>query len=190
VVAVHGQRDRPEWACSGWRAVTKGRAFIVCPEGVAVGAHATGGYYWPSTTAVGRAVDRAVDAVRARFGAYVEDGPMVYAGFSAGVIYGSGFVRDAGERFPLLMLSEGGYDELASPSFAKRFRASGGRRVLLGCSSGGCAATYERARKLLDAAGVAARVNDAGNVGHNLDAPVVRSLQRDWPWLVEGEPGW
>jgi len=115
---------------------------------------------------------------------------MVYAGFSAGVIYGAGMLRDEGTRFPLLMLSEGGYDELAEFSFGARYHKSGGQRVLLGCSTGGCAPRMEQARKLLEKAGVPARLNDAGHLGHNLDSRVVTSLRRDWPWLVEGASGW
>jgi hypothetical protein len=187
MVAVHGAGDRPEWACGGWRGVTEARSFIVCPQGAPA---ADGRFYWPSTATLRGVIDRALDASRARFGACVLEGPMVYAGFSAGVIYGAGVLRDEGARFPLLMLSEGGYDELADASFGVRFRKSGGQRVLLGCSTGGCAPKMEQARRLLEKAGVPARLNDAGHLGHNLDSRVVTSLQRDWPWLVEGAPGW
>jgi hypothetical protein len=108
----------------------------------------------------------------------------------ADVIYGAGMLRDEGARFPLPMLSEGGYDELADASFATRFRKIGGQRVLLGCSTGGCAPKMEPARRLLEKAGVPARLNDAGHLGNDLDSRVVTSLQRDWPWLGEGAPGW
>jgi hypothetical protein len=187
MVAVHGAGDRPEWACGGWRGVTEARSFIVCPQGAPT---RDGRFYWPSTARLRAIIDRAIDACHARFGPYVLDGPMVYAGFSAGVIYGAGMLRDEGARFPFLMLSEGGYDELADASFAARFRRSGGQRVLLGCSTGGCAPKLERARTLLERAGVPARLNNAGNVGHNLDSRVVTSLRRDWPWLVDSAPGW
>jgi hypothetical protein len=187
MVAVHGAGDRPEWACGGWRGVTEARSFIVCPQGTPT---ADGRFYWSSTAKLRTVIDRALDASRTRFGKYLLEGPMVYAGFSAGVIYGTGMLRDDGARFPLLMLSEGGYDELTDASFAERFRKSGGQRVLLGCSTGGCAPRLDRARKVLEKAGVAARLNDAGHLGHNLDSRVVTSLRRDWPWLVEGAPGW
>jgi hypothetical protein len=187
MVAVHGAGDRPEWACGGWRGVTNARSFIVCPQGTPT---ADGRFYWPSTAKLRSVIDGALLASRARYGNYLLDGPMVYAGFSAGVIYGTGMLRDDGARFPLLMLSEGGYDELADASFAARFRMSGGQRVLLGCSTGGCAPRLDRARTLLEKAGIPARLNDAGHLGHNLDSRVVTSLQRDWPWLVEGAPGW
>ena len=33
VVALHGGSDRPEWACSAWRSISEGHAFVVCPRG-------------------------------------------------------------------------------------------------------------------------------------------------------------
>jgi hypothetical protein len=89
------------------------------------------------------------------------------------------------------MASEGGYDQLTDPSFARAFAKGGGRRVLLGCSThGGCPDRYRDASRLLAGAGVEARVNDAGNLGHTLDGRVIASLKKDWPWLVDGAPGW
>ncbi len=65
------------------------------------------------------------------------------------------------------------------------------RAFLLGCSTGaGCTTKMGEARRLFERAGVDARVNDAGWIAHNLNDPVVRSLKRDWPWLVAGAPGW
>jgi hypothetical protein len=46
------------------------------------------------------------------------------------------------------------------------------------------------ARRLLDRAGVETRLNDAGMVGHSLNAEVIRSLRQDWTWLVRGQDGW
>ncbi len=116
---------------------------------------------------------------------------MTYAGFSAGAIYGVGFVlRDPG-RFPMVMMSEGGYAQLTDASFARTFARGGGRRVLLGCSTGGgCLSKFNEAAASLRSSAVQARVNDAGRIAHNLNGDVVRSLHRDWPWLVAGQEGW
>jgi predicted esterase len=188
MVAVHGAGDRPEWACGGWRGVARAYPFIVCPEGAPTGDDR---FYWLSTKELQRRVDGAVAAVRERFGGYVSNAPMVYAGFSAGAIYGASLVRDEADRFPTIAMSEGGYEELTDPTFAVRFHANGGRRVLLGCSTGpGCVARLSEARRLFERAGVEARVNDAGAVGHNLNAEVVQSLRRDWSWLVQDREGW
>jgi hypothetical protein len=187
MVASHGAGDRPEWACGGWRGVTSAYPFIVCPQGAPA---SDGRFYWQSTAHLTRVVDKALVALRARFGSYVADGPMLYAGFSAGVIYGASLARDRAAEFPTLMLSEGGYDQLADPSFAALFKKKGGRRVLLGCSTWGCPAKMKEALRLFQRAGVDARLNDAGPLGHNLDGRVVQSLEKDWAWLVDGSPAW
>jgi hypothetical protein len=188
MVAVHGSGDRPDWACGEWRGVTDAYPFIVCPEG----SPSRGDRYaWGSSAQIQKIIDLALPALRARFGAYVMDGPMLYAGFSAGVIYGAGVVRRDPSAFPRLMLSEGGYDQLDDPAFAKAFATGGGRRVLLGCSThGSCITGYGGAKRLLERAGVDVRLNDAGNLGHTLEARVTASLRTDWPWLVEGAKGW
>jgi predicted esterase len=188
MIAAHGAGDRPEWACGGWRGVTDAFPFIVCPQGTPT---KDGRFYWRSTAQLDGLVERAVVALRDRFGAYVSKAPMLYAGFSAGAIYGAAMVREKAAQFPVLMLSEGGYDQLTVPTFAAEFKKNGGHRVLLGCSTGaGCVKKLGEAQRLLEHSGVEARVNDAGWVGHNLNAEVVRSLQKDWPWLVRGQEGW
>jgi hypothetical protein len=188
MVAAHGAGDRPEWACGSWRGVTNAYPFIICPRGTATG---DGRYYWSSSEQLGKVVDRAVSALRARYGPYVAEGPMVYAGFSAGAIYGTSLVRDRAADFPVAIFAEGAYGQLADPSFGTRFKRNGGRRVLLACSTGGgCLGRFEPAAKLLERAGVQARLNDAGRIGHNLNDDVVRSLRQALPWLVSDCAGW
>jgi hypothetical protein len=188
MIAMHGNGDRPDWACGEWRGVTNAYPFIVCPQGSPSGADR---FAWGSSAQIKRIIDLALPALRARFGDYVQTGPMIYAGFSAGVIYGAGVIKASPSAFPRLMLSEGGYDQLVDPGFAKVFATHGGQRVLLGCSThGSCPGSYRDAKKLLERAGVEVRINDAGNLGHTLDARVTTSLKKDWPWLVEGAEGW
>jgi len=188
MVAAHGAGDRPEWACGAWRGVTQAYPFIICPRGTPTG---DGRYYWSSTAELARVVDRAIVALRERFGAYVAPGPMLYAGFSAGAIYGAAFVRDRAADFPVILFAEGGYDQVADPRFAAQFKKNGGRRALLGCSTGaGCLGRFRQAAKVFERAGVRTRVNDAGFIGHNLRDEVVQSLRKDLPWLVSDAVGW
>jgi predicted esterase len=188
VVAAHGAGDRAEWACGAWRGVTDAYPFIVCPQGSATGRET---YYWPSTDYLQKVIDLALAALRLHFGEYVGDGPMTYVGFSAGAIYGAALLTKAPTRFPLAMMSEGGYAQLTEEHFAQAYARGGGRRVLLGCSTGGgCLAKFGEAERQLKRAGVEARINDAGMVAHNLNGTVVTSLRRDWPWLVDGQSGW
>src|SRR5271156_4747625 len=58
---------------------------------------------------------------------------------SPGAIYGAALVREGADRFPAIAMSEGGYEQLTDPTFARRFHANGGRRVLLGCDERGAA---------------------------------------------------
>lgn len=188
MVAAHGAGDRPEWACGAWRGITESHPFVVCPQGAPLG---NGTFYWRSTEHLAETVELALAALRARFGSYVLEGPMVYAGFSAGAIYGAGLVMREPSRFPIVMMSEGGYDQLTDARFARAFARGRGQRVLFGCSTGGrCREKFRVAARLLGDAGIEARVNDAGNVGHNLNMEAVASLRRDWPWLVEKAVGW
>ncbi len=188
VVAVHGAGDHPGWACAGWRGVADGFPFVVCPQGTPTG---RGTYYWRSTEDLGAVIDLALAAVRERFAPYVVEGPMTYAGFSAGAIYGAPFVARNAARFPSVVMSEGGYSQLGEPTFARTFAKGGGQRVLLGCSTGEhCRSKFRAAARLLAAAGIDARINDAGAVGHNLNGEAVASLRKDWPWLVRDLPGW
>lgn len=188
VVAVHGAGDHPGWACAGWRGVADGFPFVVCPQGTPTG---NGTYYWRSTEDLGAVIELALAAVRERFAAYVVEGPMTYAGFSAGAIYGAPFVARNAARFPSVVMSEGGYSQLGESGFARAFAKGGGKRVLLGCSTGEhCRGKFRAAARLLAAAGIDARINDAGSVGHNLNGEAVASLRTDWPWLVSERPGW
>jgi pimeloyl-ACP methyl ester carboxylesterase len=191
VVALHGGGDRPEWACGEWRGVMNGYAFIVCPRGPGV-VHSSGAssLYWSSHADTKARVARALAATRDRFGAYVADGPIVLAGFSMGATEAAALASEAPSEYPRLVLVEGAYRIAPTTSFAAKY-ARGGQRVLFGCTTlGGCAATLDGAASLLARRGVAARVNVAGTNQHGMWDTVVRSFRRDWPWLVEGAPGW
>jgi len=80
VVGVHGSGDRPDWSCAEWRNVVDAYAFVVCPHGSAFG----GAFAWSTVEQLDKRVIAAIAAVRARYGAYVHDGPAIYAGFSKG----------------------------------------------------------------------------------------------------------
>ena len=90
MIAVHGGGDRPDWACGEWRGVTNAYPFIVCPQGSPPGSDR---FAWGSTAQIQKIIDLALPALRARFSDYMAEGPMLYAGFYAGVIYGAGVVR-------------------------------------------------------------------------------------------------
>jgi hypothetical protein len=88
-------------------------------------------------------------------------------------------------------LAEGAYETTREPGFAAAFAHTGGRRVLLGCTTYGvCEPSFRSALAHLGRAKVDARLNHAGNQGHGLSARATWSLRQDWPWFVEGAQGW
>jgi hypothetical protein len=183
VVAIHGRNDVPERSCSQWRAVFGPRPFIVCPRG----AEATRGYAW---TGGGRqvrdAVDRLLDAAAGRYGAHLDRAHRIYAGFSQGAIVAGPVICDS-EEYPFAILQEGFPDDLAKQCGAKPGKV---RRVILGCSQGGCSSPRQSLGAALARDSVDARVNDAGVQGHVINGVIVASLKKDLPWLLEGAPEW
>jgi predicted esterase len=180
VVAVHGAGDRPEWSCGGWRLASLTNAFVVCPQGSPSSAQT---FAWASPKLLGERVDAAVTAARGKFGEYVEPGAMIFAGFSQGATFAEPFLRKNAARFPIVILAEGGYATARSPSFARAFRAAGGRRVVLVCGSPNCFASAVLSKKVLETAGVEAMVVGDAKAGHNLNERMQKALQAAWPEL-------
>ncbi len=196
LVAVHGNFDRPEWTCSVWGEVSDGYPFVVCPRGQQRKDAPRGDERWTyagSDTAA-REIDRTLTATRERWGAHVNDGPAVYAGFSLGAILGVPIIGANPARFPRAILVEGGHDgwtDARAASFAKGARDAGFTpRVLFVCAQNGCVADATPARRTLLKHGVETEIVSAGNVGHRYDGPVAAMAKSRFAWMVEGLPGW
>lgn len=193
VVGVHGAGDRPDWACSEWRAIFGPTPFIVCPRGGGLGGAGAGrpaSYAWSSREHVERAIEAALAEVKRRYPDHLAlDAPRVYAGFSQGARIGAEVVARAPDVYPFAIFLEG-LGDVRSPSFTRPFHDRGGRRLLLACSQRGCAASRQLAARALTEAKVSSRVVDAGPVGHVVNAPVIEALRREVPWLLEGDPSW
>lgn len=178
VVAVHGAGDRPEWSCGGWRMAAQLSSFVVCPRGVAMTAQTFG---WSSSQQLADRVEAAVARARALFGAYVSEGPMIYAGFSQGATLAEPFLRAQAARFPIAILAEGGYESASSSAFARAFRQAGGRRVVLVCGGVGCFQRAPLSRAVLERAGIEVLVVGDALAGHNLNQRMQQALQSAWP---------
>jgi hypothetical protein len=183
VVGVHGRNDRPEWACGEWRGVTDARPFVLCPHGVPADAPTGLGLAFAGSERTRREIDAGLAALKARFGAYVADGPMIYAGFSLGAILGVAIVADDPARFPIAVLGEGGQTEW-TPARMDAFAKGGGRRVLFVCSTESCEVETARPLAALARAGVQVRLVSAGHIGHQVDDRVVATVRAAWPWVV------
>lgn len=187
MIAVHGAGDRPEWACGGWRLASQAFAFVVCPQGSPSGGDR---FSWPSPAAISRVIDLTLPALRARFGPYVAQGPMIYAGFSLGAGLAEPILLARASEFPLAIFAEGGYRTLENAAFARRYAERGGRRVMIVCGSPSCDAHGRRARAHLERAGLEVLTSGDTSSGHNLNEPMQRALRETWPELVRGLTGW
>jgi predicted esterase len=178
VVGVHGAGDRPEWSCGGWRLASQASSFVVCPRGSAL---TTDKFAWSSPQQLAQRVERAVSRTRELFGAHVDSGPMIYAGFSQGATLAEPLLRQHAARFPIAILAEGGYQTASSPAFARAFREAGGRRVVLVCGSASCFQRSRLSKGVLERAGVEVLVVGDPGAGHNLNGRMQQALQRAWP---------
>jgi predicted esterase len=185
VLGVHGAGDRPEWSCGGWRLASQVSAFVACPRGSPHGDR----FAWASSRQLGQRVEAAVNRTRARFGAYVDPGPMIFAGFSQGATLAEPLLREQAARFPIAILAEGGYQTANSKAFARAYREAGGRRVVLVCGTPPCFRSARSAMKVLMGAGLETLVVGDEKAGHNLNQRMQQALQAAWPQIVAPLPG-
>jgi hypothetical protein len=90
---------------------------------------------------------------------------------------------DHGKAFPSLILTEGGQREWSASS-ARRFRDSGGRRVLFVCGGKSCRDAATASARLLEKAGVAARVEHVPHGGHTDAGAVGKRLDETFAWSL------
>jgi hypothetical protein len=186
VVGVHGAGDRPDWSCSEWQAVTAGWAFVVCPVGVPHPSYANT-FVWGSPEAIAKSADRAVAALKARYGAWVDDGPLVYGGWSQGATLASHVIAARPGTYDRAVLVEIGHTSIDARQVAASLVGGGVRRAVVSCSSWPCrtfARDFEGAARRR---GLPVAVNDVGLRGHWFDAPVFQTLGPKFVWMVEDE---
>ena len=187
MIALHGGGDRPDWACGEWRGMTNAYAFLVCPRGPGA---SDSGLGWSSPEDTKARIARAVAATKAMFGSWIEDVPFVIAGFSMGATQAALLAKSDPKTYPRVAISESAYAPEPAMAFAASWPKGGGERALFSCTTIGCEATYRRAARLVASQGAPSRLNIAGTNQHGIWDVVVRSVRRDWPWLVEGAAGW
>lgn len=88
------------------------------------------------------------------------------------------------------MLGESAYSNASAMAFGAPWALGGGERVVFLCTTPGCEAPYRAAARNAARGPVTVRLNIAGTREHGIFEEVVRSMRRDWPWLVQGAPGW
>jgi hypothetical protein len=186
VVGVHGAGDRPDWSCSEWQAVTAGWAFVVCPIGVPHPAYPNT-FVWGSAESIAKSAEKAVAALRSRYGAWMDDGPLVYGGWSQGASLASAVIASRPGAYDRAVLVELGHTPLDASAVAAGIVAGGVRHAVVSCSSWPCrtfAKDFEGAARRRH---LAVRVNDVGLRGHWFDEPVFRTLGPQFVWMFEEE---
>jgi hypothetical protein len=195
VLATHGNYDRPEWQCEVWRGIIGNRAFILCPRGISRPDSPSADdvrFTYVNNKELEKEIDAGLSALGARYAAWIDRGPILYTGFSLGAIMGVAIgSRGTGpERYPRMVLVEGGHDKWSAAN-VKAFTAPGGaRRILFACGQPGCAQVARRAATQLEKAGVAARVVHGEGVGHSYDGPVAAQVKASLEWVIEGDARW
>jgi predicted esterase len=191
VIALHGDLDKPEWACATWRSATEGYPFILCPRGthhVDYPKMDIWTFAWLQTTR--KEIETAVKAARERYGAYISDGPVVLAGFSLGAVMAAHLMRESPAEFPVGILAEGSTLRDWSPILAKLYGDGGGKRVLFACSQKDCRNQTMTALDWFDQSGVTTSIAYAGNLGHVFGPELSEAIRAKWDWLTDGDARW
>lgn len=194
-VVTHGNWGGPQWDCPLWRGIVGADVFILCPRGVPrpdqppPSSPAETAYTYDSAKTLAAEIDAGLAALRARFGAWVDDGPALYAGCSRGAFLGATIAAEDAARFPRIALVEGGHDPW-TPANVKRFAEGGGKRVLFTCGQGACYQAANAKARLLRAAGVEAKIAYAPFMGHLCHDRVAEETKRALPWLFAGDARW
>lgn len=190
VVGVHGAGDRADWSCSAWREVTAAWAFVVCPEAKRAHPDSTERsrtYVWGSSAAVASQADRAVAALRARYGAWIADGPLLYGGWSQGATLASEVVASRPGLYDRVALVEIGHTPLDPAVVAASLAGAGVRRAVVSCSSYACRSFAQGFERAARRRGLPTQTNDVGIRRHWFDEPVFRTLGPKLVWMVEEE---
>ena len=192
LVAVHGNFDRPEWQCQVWRGIVGDRGFVLCPRGVARTDSPSPDdvrFTFESGVKMAAELDAGRKALAERFPDWVDDGPIVYTGFSLGAITGVAYLlRDPADT-PRAVLTEGSHDRWTFAA-ASAFASKGGARVLFACGQPSCMSMSRSVAKLLSAKKVDARVVHGEGVGHSYDGKVADAIATELAWLFEGDARW
>jgi hypothetical protein len=188
LVAAHGRDDYPQPLCEMWRGIVGDRAFVVCPTGIP-SQNLAGAFTYASHDALSDEIEDAVGALRAKYPDHVDDGPIVYSGFSLGSYQGVRVVSKDPSTTPRVILIEGGHDPW-NDDLIQNFADGGGQRVLFVTGQAINQQRSERVAKELTDAGIASRVVHADGAGHVYTGEVRERIAEAFDWVVEGDDRW
>ncbi len=192
VLATHGNYDTPEWQCQVWRDIVGNDAFVLCPRGAARGDSPSPSdtrYQYVSNQHMEKEIDAGVEALRAAYPGYADDGPLLFTGFSQGAIMGASIMARRPDRYPRAVLIEGGQRAWYAAS-AKAFSEGGGQRILFACGQWDCNRQSLDAGRVLQRHGVASQVVFRKGEGHTYGSGVAEEIVTAFDWVVEGDERW
>ena len=191
VVAAHGMWDWPDGLCDNWRWIVGNRAWVLCPRGKPMPDKT---FQYQGAQKLTQEIDAGVRALVAKYPGYVDDGPMLYTGFSLGASLGVSIVTHDPARYPRAVLTEGG-DESFGDANARAYAKGGGQRVLFACGLRGRVGSAKAAAARLEKDGVGSHVVLGKLPGkeefiHWYNGPVADETKAQLDWLFEGDPRW
>lgn len=195
VVATHGLGGGPQWVCPLWRDLAGSSVFVLCPRGQRVPGQADdvalneAGYRYPTWDTLDAEIEAALAALRARFPGRVDDGSVLYAGFSQGANMGVAVMERRPSRYRRAVLTEGGHWRWTAER-ARAYAEGGGERVLFACGRTSCVKEAAASVALLEAAGVKAMIVAAEGAGHIAGGRVAAETRGALDWVFAGEPRW
>jgi dienelactone hydrolase len=192
MIALHGGSRKPAHACAEWRGVTESRdgayPFVVCPRGWGGDERRLG---WRSAADTSERIGRAVGATKQTFGAWIKDTPsMVLVGFSMGGSQVALVARREPKTYRRIVVGDSAHDPWPALSFSRAWVKGGGERAIFLCTTSGCEPSIRAAARNVARESAPARLNIAPTQVHGMSEAAVRSMRRDWAWLVEGAEGW
>ena len=136
LVAAHGAGGRAEYHCRLWRRIVGEHGFLVCPRGYPMNRlDPDTGYFYDGHPALGREIERALAALKERFGDRVDLAAPIFVGYSQGASMGALILPEHPAAFARAVLWEGGVGQYQewNVAVAERFRARGAVRVVMAC---------------------------------------------------------
>lgn len=151
-------------------------------------------FRYDSADSLAREIDADLRALAAKYPGYVDDGAMLYTGFSWGAILGVAIITREPSRFPRAVLIEGGEDKWTA-ALATKYAKGGGQRVLFACGLRGRLFVAQQTVSMLEHAGIGARavlgkLPDAGQFIHWYNGPIAEETRAAERWLFEGDGRW
>jgi pimeloyl-ACP methyl ester carboxylesterase len=147
------------------------------------------GFYPVDVPSLEREIAAALGALKARYGPYVAERNVVYAGFSRGAFLGAQLAARRPDLYRRVVLIEGGQTPWQHDS-AAAFARGGGERVLFVCGQPQCVDESEPAAAALRGERVVAKVVHGEGEGHGYRRQVKEELRRSFEWVTDGVAGW